>query len=91
MNNFIEILKFQSPKNAIFSVLGAKFEDKTRACFSFKKMKLSIYQSHNQFLWAMNKMMKTKLHTFARKQIVRKPIRNFWKKWLKYSVHMTNT
>ena len=50
MNNFTEILKFQSPKNAIFSVLGAKFEDKTRACFSFKKMKLSIYQSHNQFL-----------------------------------------
>ena len=39
-------LKFQSPKNAIFSVLGTKFEDR-RACFSFKKMWLSIYQSHN--------------------------------------------
>ena len=32
-----EILKFQSPKDAIFSVLGTKFENK-RACFSFKKM-----------------------------------------------------
>ena len=32
-----KILKFQSPKNAIFSILGAKFEDK-RVCFSFKKM-----------------------------------------------------
>ena len=32
-----KILKFQSPKNAIFSVLGTKFENK-RACFSFKKM-----------------------------------------------------
>ena len=32
-----KILKFQSPKNAIFSILGTKFEDK-RACFSFKKM-----------------------------------------------------
>ena len=32
-----KILKFQSPKNAIFSVLGTKLENK-RACFSFKKM-----------------------------------------------------
>ena len=32
----LKILKFQSPKNAIFSVLGTKFEDK-RACFSLKK------------------------------------------------------
>ena len=32
-----KILKFQSLKNAIFNVLGTKFEDK-RACFSFKKM-----------------------------------------------------
>ena len=32
-----KILKFQSPKIAIFSVLGTKFADK-RACFSFKKM-----------------------------------------------------
>ena len=32
-----KILKFQSPKNAIFSVLWTKFENK-RACFSFKKM-----------------------------------------------------
>ena len=32
-----KILKFQSPKNAIFSVLGTKVEDK-RGCFSFKKM-----------------------------------------------------
>ena len=32
-----KILKFQSPKNAIFGVLGTKFENK-RACFSFKKM-----------------------------------------------------
>ena len=32
-----KVLKFQSPKNVIFSVLGTKFEDK-RACFSFKKM-----------------------------------------------------
>ena len=32
-----KILKFQSPKNAIFSILGTKFEDK-RVCFSFNKM-----------------------------------------------------
>ena len=30
-------------------------------------------------------MMKTKLHTFARKQILRKTVKNL----LKYSVHMT--
>ena len=41
-----KILKFQSPKNVIFSVLGTKFEGK-KACFLFKKMWLSIYQSHN--------------------------------------------
>ena len=33
----LNILKFQSPKNAIFGVLGTKFEEK-RACFSLKKM-----------------------------------------------------
>ena len=33
-------------------------------------------------------MMKTKLRTFARKQILRKPIKKLVKKWLKYSVHM---
>ena len=32
-----KLLKFQSPKNAIFSVLGTTFKDK-RECFSFKKM-----------------------------------------------------
>ena len=32
-----KILKFQSPKNVIFSVLGTIFEDKG-ACFSFKKL-----------------------------------------------------
>ena len=32
-----KILKFQSPKNAIFSFLGTKCENK-RVCFSFKKM-----------------------------------------------------
>ena len=38
-------------------------------------------------------MMKTKLRTFARKQILRKPVRNFWKNdwniaftWLKHRV-----
>ena len=41
-------------KNVIFSVLGTKFESK-RTCFSFKKMYLSIYQSQNQFVRAMNK------------------------------------
>ena len=33
--------------------------------------------------------MKTKLRTFAPKQILRKPIKKVVKKWLKYSVHMT--
>jgi len=33
--------------------------------------------------------MKTKLHTFARKQILRKPIKKLVKKWLKYSIYMT--
>ena len=32
-----KVLKFQSPKNAIFSILGTKFENK-RACFSLKKL-----------------------------------------------------
>ena len=32
-----KILKFQSPKKGIFSILGTKFEDK-RACFSFTKV-----------------------------------------------------
>ena len=45
---------FELQKNVIFSVLGTKFENK-RTCFSFKKMYLSIYQSHNQFVRAMNK------------------------------------
>ena len=33
--------------------------------------------------------MKTKLRTFARKQILREPIKKLVKKWLKYSVYMT--
>ena len=40
--------------------------------------------------------MKTKLRTFARKQILRKPVRNFWKNdwniaftWLKHNVKPT--
>ena len=35
--------------------------------------------------------MKTKLSTYLRKQILRKPIKKLVKKkkWLKYSVHMT--
>ena len=45
---------FELQKNVIFSVLGTKFENK-RTCFSFKKMYLSIYKSHNQFVRAMNK------------------------------------
>ena len=50
-------------------------------------MKLSTYQSHSQSLKAMNKlMMKIKLCTFARKQIVCKVT---CEKWLKYGVHMT--
>ena len=52
-----KILKFQSPKKAISSVLGTKFVDKM-ACFSFKKMLISSYQSHNQFLRAMDKWWK---------------------------------
>ena len=34
-------------------------------------------------------MIKTKLRTFARNQILRKPIKKLVKKWLKYSIHMT--
>ena len=34
-------------------------------------------------------VMKTRLRTFARKQILRKPIKKLVKKGLKYSVHMT--
>ena len=34
-------------------------------------------------------MMKTKLDTFARKQILREPMKKLVKKWLKYSVYMT--
>ena len=33
--------------------------------------------------------MKTKLHTFAFKQILGKPIKKLVKKWLKYSIPMT--
>ena len=41
-------LKFQSPKNAIFNVLGTKFEDKRVGFFfSFKKILASIYQSQS--------------------------------------------
>ena len=34
-------------------------------------------------------MMKTKLRTFARKQILREPMKKRVKKWLKYSIYMT--
>ena len=34
-------------------------------------------------------MINTKLCTFARKQILRKPIKKLVKKQLKYSIHMT--
>ena len=71
-----KILKFQSPKNAIFSVLGTKFEDK-RACF-FVQENVAFNLSVTQSIPTRNEqMMKTKLHTFARKQILRKPLRNF--------------
>jgi len=70
-----KILKFQSPKNAIFSVLGTKFEDK-RTCF-FIQENVAFNLSVTQSIPTSNKqMMKTKLRTFARKQILRKPIRN---------------
>ena len=34
-------------------------------------------------------MMTTELRTFARKQILRKPLKKLVKKWLEYNVHMT--
>ena len=85
-------LKFQSPKNAIFSVLGNKFEVKecvfhSRKCsFQFISHTINSYEK-----WTT--MMKTKLHTFACKQVLRKPVTNFWKiewniafTWLKHNV-----
>ena len=61
-----------------------------RVFFIQENVAFNIYQSHNQFLQAMNKiMMKTKLHTFARKQILQKPIKKLVKKWLKYGIHIT--
>ena len=47
-------------------------------------IQLSIYQFHNKFLEQWTNM-KTKLHTFAQTQILRKSVKN----WLKYSVLMT--
>ena len=70
-----KILKFQSPKNAIFSVVGTKFEDK-RVFFIQENVafKLPVTQSIPK---SNEQMMKTKLRTFARKQMLRKPVRNF--------------
>ena len=63
-------LKFQSPKNAIFGLLGTKFEDKRACFFSYKNVAfvLSVTQS---IPTSNGQMMKAKIHTFARKQILR--------------------
>ena len=84
-----KILKFKSPNNAIFSILGTKSDDK-RECF-FHSRKCSFqFTSHTlqSILTSNEQLMKTKLRTFAREQILRKPIRNL-KKRMKYSVHLT--
>ena len=54
-------------------------------CFSFKKMQLSIDLSQS-IPTSNEQMMKTKLHTSVRKQLLHKET---FKKQLKYSVHMT--
>ena len=85
-----ENLTFQSPEMRFSAFWGLNLWTKERVFHSRKCSFQIIYQSHNQFLQAMNKiMMKTKLCTFACKQIVGKPINILVKKWLKYGVHMT--
>ena len=68
-----KILKFQSPKNVIFSILGTKFEDKR--VYFFIQENVAFNLSVTQSIPNSNKqMMKTRLCTFARipfgKQII---------------------
>ena len=63
-------LKFQSPKNAIFGLLGTKFEDK-RACFFIYENVAFVLSVTQSIPTSNGQMMKTKIHTFARKQILR--------------------
>ena len=64
---------------------------RTKECvFHLKKMWRSVYQSLKSIPTSNELyLMKTKLCTFARKQILRKPIKKLVKKCLKNSVHMT--
>ena len=77
-------------KAAVFSVLGAKL--RTRECV-FHSRKCSFYASFDlsvtQSIPTSNEqMMKLKLRTFGRKEILRKPIKKLVKNWLKCSVHI---
>ena len=86
--------EISKPYNVIFSILGTKFED-IRACFSFEKMQLSIYQSHNQFLQTMNKWWKLNYILLHVNKFCVNIYRNLWKNdrniaftWLKHKVKL---
>ena len=55
---------------------------KENVAFNYSSVTQSIPTSNEH-------MINTKLCTFARKQILRKPIKKLVKKRLKYSIHMT--
>ena len=59
--------------------------------FHSRKCSIQFYVSVTQSIPTRNEqIMKTKLRTFARKQILRKLIKKLVKKCLKYRFHMTN-
>ena len=60
----------------------------SRKCSFHSTFYLSVTQS---IPTGIEQMMKTKLPTFAHKQILRKPLKKLVKNWLKYCVHMTKT
>ena len=62
-------LKFQSPENTIFGLLGTKFEDK-RACFFIYENVAFVLSVTQSIPTSNGQMMKTKIHTFAHKQIL---------------------
>ena len=72
-----KILKFQGPKNAIFIVLGTNFENK-RVFFIQENVAFNLLVTQS-IPPSNERMMKTKLRTFAHKQILHKPERTFEK------------
>ena len=79
MHSAPENFEIPKPYNAIFSILGTKFEDE-RACFLVEGNVAFILSVTQSIPRGTEQMMKIKLSTFPRKKILLKPRKKLVKK-----------